>query len=171
MNFGVDLGLRRDRTAIVGTYQEDGLVKLCNVKTFRAPQGGEVKVSEVEEYLLALHAGFSLSLFSIDPWQAISSMQRLREAGLMIEEFTFSPKNITQLTQNLFTLFIDRRIKLFHHEELIKELVTVKVVEKNYGIRIDHDSGRHDDHVIALGMSALQSNQPQACPVHYFGKQ
>lgn len=170
MNIGVDLGLRRDRTAIVGTHHEDGVVVLDHVKTFRAPKGGEVRVEDVENHLKNMHSAFPMSLFIVDPYQAVSSMQRLREAGLMIDEFTFSAKNITRMSQNLFTLFKDRRIRLYPHEELTKELLTVKVVERNYGMRIDHDSGRHDDHVIALAMSALESGKPAAAPLWYMGQ-
>ncbi|MDF1537155.1 MAG: terminase large subunit, partial [bacterium] len=72
VNIAVDLGLRRDRTAIIGTYQDDGIVKLVHAKTFKAPQGGEVNVSEVEAYLVNLHQAFHSPTFIIDPWQAVS---------------------------------------------------------------------------------------------------
>jgi hypothetical protein len=80
-----------------------------------------------------------------------------------VEEFVFSGTNWTRLTQNLLGLFRDRRIKMFSHTQLIKELLSVKVVEKSYGYRLDHDSGHFDDCVVALGMAALaaMSHQPR----------
>jgi hypothetical protein len=62
-----------------------------------------------------------------------------------------------KLTQNLLSLFKDRQISIFENSELIKELLSVKILERNYGYRIDHQSGAHDDCVVSVGMAALQT--------------
>ena len=63
------------------------------------------------------------------------------------------------MTQNLLSMFKDRQIRIFEQPELIKELLSVKIVEKSYGYRISHVSGAHDDTVVALGMATLQAVQ------------
>jgi len=156
-HLALDLGLRRDRTAIAVVHKdpESGLVILDHLRLFEAPRGGEVQISEVEDHILQLAADFNLASISFDPWQSVRSKQRLEAKGLNITEFTFSGSNIAKMTSNLFSLFKDKRIRVFEHKELIKELLSVKVVERSYGYRIDHESGAHDDTVIALGMAAL----------------
>ncbi|MCF8032862.1 MAG: hypothetical protein K9K66_07610 [Desulfarculaceae bacterium] len=154
----VDLGLVNDATAVVVVHRDPVSQKviLDHVQTFKGSPTSPVVIGQVEEHLYALHQHFDrLGMLRLDPYQAVSMMQRLEERGLPVDQFNFSAGNITRLTQNLFQLFKDRRIALFEHDELINELLTVKVVEKSYGIRIDHEHGRHDDHVIALGMAAL----------------
>ncbi|BEQ14498.1 terminase large subunit domain-containing protein [Desulfoferula mesophila] len=154
---GVDLGLANDATVVTTVHydRDSGKVVLDNVKTWRGSKLQKVRIEDVEDHLMNLHENFPGVRVSADPWQAVNSIQRLKERGLKVEEFVFSPSNITRLTQNLFSLFKDRRIEIFDYPDLIKELVSVKVVEKSYGYRIDHESGAHDDHVISLGMAAL----------------
>ncbi len=155
---GVDLGLVNDATAIAVVHRDPVSDKVItdHVQTFKGSPTNPVVIGQVEEHLAALHQNFHrLGHVAVDPYQAVSLMQRLRERGLPIEQFNFSGANITRLTQNLLGLFKDRRIALFEHDDLINELLTVKVVEKSYGIRIDHEHGAHDDHVMALGMAAL----------------
>ncbi|MCF8042053.1 MAG: hypothetical protein K9L19_00090 [Desulfarculaceae bacterium] len=154
----VDLGLVHDSTAVVVVHRDPitDKVALDHVQTFKGSPASPVVLSQVENHLLALYQGFDrLGRLSLDPYQAVSMIQRLREKGLPVEPFNFTPANITRLTQNLFQLFKDRRISLFEYDQLVNELLTVKVVEKSYGLRIDHEHGKHDDHVIALGMAAL----------------
>lgn len=155
---GVDLGLVNDATAIVVVHRDpiSDKVLLDHVKTFQGSHASPVVVSQVEEHLCALHQNFHrLGHLAVDPYQAVAMMQRLRERGLPVEQFTFSGANWTKLTQNLFALFKDRRIALFEHDALINELLSVKVVEKSNVLRIDHEGGDHDDHAVALGMAAL----------------
>jgi phage terminase large subunit-like protein len=160
----LDLGLKRDKTVIAVVHKDpdSGLVILDHLRTFIPPSGGEIFIEDVEEAILQLSSSFPLQKVVFDPWQSVRTRQRLEERGLRIEEFTFSGTNLTKLTQNLFGLFRDRRIKIFPHRELTKELLSVQVVEKSYGYRIDHQSGSHDDHVIALGMAALAAMQTKA---------
>lgn len=164
---GVDLGLTKDATVVTTAHLDDesGNMVLDNVKTFQGSRAGKVRIEDVEAHLIELDRRFNRPVIVCDPWQAVNMVQRLKERGLDISEFTFSTTNITKLTQNLFTLFKDRRIRLFDYPQLVKELVTVRVIEKAYGYRIDHESGSHDDHVISLGLAALQAVSAPRCEI------
>lgn len=159
----VDLGLKRDRTAIAICHKDEdsGLVILDHLKTFQTPRKGEVRIEDVEQHILDLAERFPIEKLIFDPWQSVRTRQRLEDRGLEVEEFTFSGNNWVRLTQNLFSLFRDGRIRIFYHKQLDKELLSVKIVEKSYGFRIDHDSGAHDDCVVALGMAALYAAQDE----------
>ncbi len=152
----LDLGLRRDRTVFCIVHQEtDGNVILDHLKTWQAPKGGEVSIQAVEDHILDLYPRFKFAKILFDPWQSIRTRQAFDNLGIRIEEFTFSGQNWVRLTEILFSLFKDRRIKIFPHLELTKELLTVKILEKSYGYRLDHDSGQHDDCVVSLAMSCF----------------
>lgn len=154
-HMALDLGLRRDRTALVICHKNQGGVILDYLKLWQARQGGELRIEDIEEHILDLAGRFNLRKIVFDPWQSIRTRQRLQRHGLPVEEFTFSASNVAKLTSNLLSLFKDRQIKIFDHPELTKELLSAKIVERSYGYRIDHESGSHDDTVIALGMAAL----------------
>jgi phage terminase large subunit-like protein len=158
-HLALDLGLRRDRTCVSLIHKDPvtGKVILDHLKLFEAPKNGEVKVEDVEEHILQLATNFNIRNLIFDPWQSVRTRQRLESYGLNIEEFTFSGSNWVKLTQNLLSLFKDRQISIFENSELIKELLSVKILERNYGYRIDHQSGAHDDCVVSVGMAALQT--------------
>ena len=133
------------------------------IKTWQGSPQSPVILDDVERHLYTIGQKFNrLQAIRYDPYQAVSIAQRLTERGLPMEQFNFSPNNITRLTQNLFELFKNGRIRLFEYDALVNELLTVKIVEKAYGFRIDHANGQHDDHVISLGLSALAAVEAPA---------
>ncbi|MBN1574732.1 MAG: hypothetical protein JW984_16165 [Deltaproteobacteria bacterium] len=152
-----DLGLRSDRTVISVVHRnwKSGRIILDHVKSFEGKRGAEVNIADVESHLIHLWRNFRQSRLVIDPWQSIGLIQRLKARNVKIEEFVFSGGNLTKMTEALLGVFKDRTIKIFKHDELIKELLTVMIIETSYGLRIDHKSNMHDDFVIALGMGVF----------------
>lgn len=154
----LDLGLRRDRTAIAVVHRDQGFIMLDHLKIFAAMRNAEVRVEEVESYLISLARDFHIVSMSFDPWQSAGLRQRL-ERKVRIDDFTFSGANWQKLTMNLLALFKDRRIRIFDHSELIRELSQVSIVERNYGFKLENTGGTHDDTVVALGMACLAAGQ------------
>jgi len=164
----LDLGLRRDRTAVCVLHKDDfGVVVLDNIKVFAAPPGGEVRIDEVASHIHLLADDFYFVEVVFDPWQSAQLRQHLAAKGLPITEFIFSGTNWDRMTHNLLTLFKDRQIKIYDHQELVQELLSVQIVERSYGYRIDHHAGAHDDTVVALAMGALAARDYGGanCPV------
>jgi phage FluMu gp28-like protein len=81
--------------------------------------------------------------------------QRLRADGISVEEFTFSSQSVGRLAVTLYRLLADRLLLLPADQDLVDELVNVRLRETAPGVyRIDHDEGRHDDRVISLALVA-----------------
>lgn len=89
----------------------------------------------------------------MDPWQAKSTLERFQYVA-RIEPFTFTGGHIDEMTRNLYALAHSGQLELFPDPGLERELLDVQVIEKEYGLRIDHRRGMHDDRVIALGMAS-----------------
>jgi phage terminase large subunit-like protein len=162
---GLDIGLTNDASVVTVCHRDPSTdeVILDHVRTWKGKANSPVILDEIERHLFDLGQRFNrLDKILFDPYQAVSIAQRLLEKGLPMEQFNFSANNITRLTQNLFQLFKNGRIKLFEYDPLTNELLTVKIVEKNYGFRIDHERGQHDDHVISLGLAALAAVEAPA---------
>ena len=81
-------------------------------------------------------------------------MQRLRAKGVSVSEYPFSAQSIGRLASTLFLLLRDRMLRLPNDEALLDELASVRLRESSPGVlRMDHDSGHHDDRAIALALA------------------
>ncbi len=81
-------------------------------------------------------------------------LQRLRGRGLVAEEFPFTAASVGRLASGLFNAIRDRAVALPPDEDLLDELQHVRLRESSPGVfRMDHDAGRHDDHVVALALA------------------
>jgi phage FluMu gp28-like protein len=81
--------------------------------------------------------------------------QRLRDKGIRVSEFTFSSASVGRLASTLHLLLRNRALSLPDDSELIDELANVRLRETSPGVlRMDHDTGRHDDRAIALALAA-----------------
>lgn len=155
----VDLGLSNDRTVAAITHldKESNMVELDDIRAWQGSKENKVVIADIQEYIVSACENFRIRKVILDPWQMVSTAQALKAKGVPVEEFSFTTGNIQKLTQNLYYLFHNNLIRIFPHEELSRELLSVQLKLTLYGYRIDHQSGKHDDYTIALGMSALYS--------------
>ena len=154
---GVDLGLRHDRSVIAVIHKERETVIVDHLATWHGTPEHPVSLEDVQAHLHMLGKRIPrLKRGLLDPWQAAMMLERARRAGLRtIEEMTFTPANIQLLSQTLWNTFRSGNIRIPPHAALIDELVTLRIVEKRYGWRIDHQAGGFSDHVIALGLALV----------------
>jgi phage terminase large subunit-like protein len=155
---GVDLGLRNDRTAIVVAHAESVVgrrrVVLDRLVVFEGSKSDEVTLGEVEDALLDVWRMYGRPRVRMDPWQAVGLAQRLRQKGVSVEEWSYSPLRYGAAASALYGLLRDGLLALYPHEALLDELANVRLRETLPGqVRVDHDPGRHDDMVQALGFA------------------
>lgn len=182
-----DLGLKGDRTACVVCHAEaltrtlepadfeDGeqplmraagepheltvgtRVVLDRIETWQGTREAPVRVAEVEEWLAQASHSFNGAPVTLDPWQALGTLQRLQARGVRVDEFTFNPASVGRLASTLHLLLRNRALALPDDPELIDELAAVELRETSPGVmRMDHAAGAHDDRAIALGMAAIR---------------
>ena len=161
---GVDLGLKRDRSAAAVCHAENEEVILDRVAVWQGSRLRPVRLAVVEDWLADAAGRFNGAELVFDPWQASGLMQRLQGRGVRCSEFTFSAQSVGRLAASLFHLLRDERLALPDDEALLDELAHVQLRETSPGVfRIDHEAGRHDDQAIAL---ALAAHRLQAKPRH-----
>jgi len=153
---GVDLGLKRDRTAIAVRDLDAGTVVLNRMLTFVGSRHHPVRLDDVEEAVYEAARRYHGARVLIDPWQAVGLGQRLSRRGVRVEEHTFSAQSVGRLASCLFRLLRDHQVALPDDEELLDELANVRLRETSPGVlRMDHDPDKHDDRAIALALSAF----------------
>lgn len=155
-----DLGLIDDATELGDSvdYVEhpgDGRQRLVDVTIWQPPRGGKIDIEPIEAAVLAAHERFGLSGLAFDPWQAAYAAERLRKAGVPMVEVPFVPSNLASMAQCTLDVFNDRRIDLYDHPQLLTDLRALRVVERQYGIRLESPRGPsgHGDAATALSLA------------------
>ena len=161
---GADLGLRFDRTAICVCHAEsvDGeehtkRVVVDRMIVFEGTKANEVSLAHVEETLYhgETWRTFGRPRIRLDPVVGHGLAQRLRKRGVTVEEWSYSDKRYGAAAGALFGLLRDGLLDLYDHPALLDELATVRLRETALPgvVRVDHDNGKHDDMVQALGFA------------------
>ena len=104
-----------------------------------------------------MHRIFSLSKVSYDPWQCEFLAERLAKKNLWTDPTHFTPNNLQEMASATLEAFREKRISLFPHEQLEKDLRALRIVERSYGFRLESPRGEgHGDCATALAI-ALRS--------------
>lgn len=158
---GVDLGVKRDRTAVVVAHGEPyaDAEAGCRVvvdrrELWKGSRIRPVKLADVEEWIEQAAKEYRAEVV-FDPWQAVGMAQRLGAKSIRLHEHPFTVASTGRLASTLFQLLRDQALALPRDPEFLDEIAAAKLVERSPGtFRIDHDASRHDDQVIALAMAA-----------------
>ena len=130
---GVDLGVRHDRTVAAVCHGEPKVPqppsRSTAWKSGRGLPARPVDFGVVEEWLRETSRCYNHATIEGDPWQAIGMYQRLRAAGVRVNEFTFSQSSIGKLATTVYTAIRDHHIALPPDEALLDELANVRLRE------------------------------------------
>jgi hypothetical protein len=181
----LDLGLVRDRTVAVVAHLEqdeapwiDGrqaeakrVVVVDRLNVWQGSRSRPVQLGDVEEWLSQAHSSYRCRVVA-DPWQATGLGQRLKGRGVPFREFPFTSASTARLATTLHGVIRGHSLSIPNDRDLVEELSTVKLVETGpSSVRIDHESGRHDDRAIAVALAAvalLSEDVQTAAPVTYY---
>jgi hypothetical protein len=150
---GLDLGLTKDRSVAAWVEARGGVVWVRELRTWYASGGVKVDLQQVEAEVRGM-AQRAQAPVAYNPWQAALLGQRLQAQVVRAVPFLFTAENRCQLFATLLDLIRKGVLKASPHEELRRELFGLEVSQTASGYRVDHRSGRHDDHVVAVGLAA-----------------
>ena len=151
----VDFGLSHDLTAIAVVHRTEQGVALDLMRTWQGSKDAPVEITtEVEPFIRQCLGAFPQLRIVLDPWQSQSTFERLGAAGADVQSYVFGGSRIDEMTRNLYALAHSGNLELYDDPELKRELLDVQVLERAYGLRINHRRDGHDDRAIALAMAA-----------------
>ena len=156
---GVDASTKRDRSAVVSVYRDGGVVKLGPKKFWQPTTDNPLDLEEtMEQYLLELHRGYSITSVRYDPYQFHRSATTLLKRGLPMQEFPQTTSNLTEMGQNLYDLVEYGNIVLYPCKDLRYEASCAIARDTGRGLRIVKEkSTAKIDQIIALAMGALEA--------------
>lgn len=179
---GLDLGFVNDATVAVLAHAElvdihetdiadaadvgytfERRVVVDWVQRWHGTRRRPVKLAQVEEWVRGAAGLYNRprTKIVVDSHQALGLVERLRADRFDAIDVPVTSKVQNEVATILYRLLENRLLDLPDDDELIEELATVKLVRTHLGLRIDHDSGRHDDHAFALGLAARELAGPE----------
>jgi phage terminase large subunit-like protein len=162
----VDASTKHDSTAIVVTHWDDKAqqVRLIGHRVFQpSPEEPLNFEATIEKTVLDLRKRFFLRKVLYDPYQMQATAQRLRRAGVTLEEFPQSPNNLTSVSQNLFELIQGQGLRVYPAPDIRLAISRTLAIRTPRGWRIGKDKQPHKiDVVVALAMAAYAAVKGQS---------
>jgi phage terminase large subunit-like protein len=167
---GVDASVKHDSTAIVAVAWEEQaqIVRLAFHRVFQPNPDDPLDFeATIEATLRDLHKRFYIKKILFDPYQMMSTAQRLARAGLPIEEFPQSSPNLTAASQNLYELILNGNLLAYPDPDMRLAISRAVAIETPRGWRIGKDKSTHKiDVVVALAMACHAAIQSQREPLY-----
>ena len=159
---GVDIGLKHDTMALVGTYYDFGR-KMCGVafhKVFIPPPGQLLDIEATAEfYIKEIFKKFNIFAVLYDPYQFQRSSLTLLRMGIPMVEYPQTVSNMIAATSAFYELLRSRKLEIYHDDELRDHVRYASVEISNRGARLV--KGKHAkypiDAAVALAMSCYWS--------------
>jgi hypothetical protein len=158
-----DIGVTHDASVVAVMHSEPQVddsgeprgrrVVLDQLRVWKGTRHRPVSLADVQAQIVEFHRLFPGSNVVLDPHEAVKMFQDLRAEGVPAEEFTFSTASVGRLGIALFQTIRAHDLAIWRDEPLIKELLSVKLVERTPGnYRLDHSASGHDDMAVTLAM-------------------
>jgi hypothetical protein len=165
---GLDIGLKRDATAVVCLAKSpEGRYQLVNHQRWKARfPGGQVDLEWVEWCILEWRRRYRTNFIAYDPYQGEYLASRLLKAGQPMLRVPFAGENMIEMARSTVEAFSEGIIKLYRDESLIADLRTLRIVENNRGPKLDPQRGPrgHGDSAIALALALAGARYRRAAP-------
>jgi phage terminase large subunit-like protein len=160
---GLDLSTKRDRSSLVvlGAKPESHRVRLARVWAWGAVDGGVVDLQAVRAAVLDAHKTYRRLEVHYDPFQAALMAMDLTEAGVKMEEMTFTGQNLTKMASAVLEAFRGKQIDLFDDKDLVRDLKRISIEEKSFGWKLTATRTKegHADRGTALAIALPRASE------------
>lgn len=165
----IDYGSVKDRTVMVVVHREKDLIIVDRMDVIQGSPTARVSLDAVETWMREINKAFNGPWFLIDQYQMEHTLQNL-QYEMRLERFEpRGGKANYEMAVNLHNTVISKKLAWYPGcgdiyvdgklHTLIDEISELVVKSMVYGYRFDHQSGKHDDRVVALAMCCLLATQ------------
>lgn len=168
----VDLGLKRDRSALCMTHcagfkelnttmgtETLPVVNVDLIHSWEAAPGEEINFASVRQMIIELCRKFDVAKVTFDRWQSIEMIQSLRSMGINADFHSVKKTDYDTLTGAIY----DTRLRGYWNELLVEEeLLKLRLFSNN---KIDHPNSGSKDLADALAGSVFNCVQNMAVEI------
>jgi hypothetical protein len=152
---GLDLGINRDHSAfcILAADPTTGMVELAALQSWNpADYGGKVDLIEIRQAIKTAHSFYHFAGCKYDFWQAEYMAQELAAEGVPMSETKLNAEDLNIITRSLLDAFANRRVAIYPHDGLTRDLLRLRVKETLTGFKLTavRDDSGHADRAMAL---------------------
>jgi hypothetical protein len=158
----VDLGLKRDRSALCMTHcsgiteiktsmgvEKLPVINVDLIYSWQAEPGEEINFASVRQMIIDLCRRFDVGLVTFDRWQSVEMIQSLRALGVNADFHSVKKTDY----DTLMTAIYDTRLRGYWDNHLVEdELLKLRLFSNN---RIDHPNSGSKDMADALAGSVF----------------
>ena len=109
---------------------------------------------EIRYFIETAYSNYQFAGCKYDFWQAEYMAQELTAAGVPMSEVKMTADDLNIMTKRLMEAFSNRRIALYPHEGLARDLLRIRIKETLRGFKLAsvRDSNGHADRATALAL-------------------
>lgn len=153
---GIDASVSGDTTAVTAVAKVGDKVRVITHRKWAPTTKEKIDFEVIENFILELHRKFKVKACFFDPYQMISSAQRLTKKGVKMVEYSQTEANLTQMTNNLYDLIQACSLAVYENEELREHVLNAKIKETPRGLKlIKTTQSKKIDLVVALAMACI----------------
>ena len=162
---GVDVGLKRDKSAVVVIHYADDERIDISATIFDPPDDGErLDLSVVEQHLRDIAARHNVLGVAYDPWSFTRSAQILESEGLFMVEHPMTNARMVPASQRLYEAILAKRLRHDGDPLLAQHVLAGAQQQTERGWRLGKRKARNpQDALIALclafGVADIQEDQ------------
>jgi len=164
ISIGVDVGIKRDTSAVVGIYShqdlEEGLkVGVAFHRIWVPARGSPVDPASVEAYIREMYDKFSVVSIVSDPTHFYQNIMAMDRDGLPIREFRQTTGNMVSASTALYEVLRMKRMEAYPDEELREHIRFAAAKVQGSGFRIvkKEGSAKPNDGAIAMAMAVYDA--------------
>ncbi len=142
-------------------HPSTGKTRLASVQVWRPSPGVPVSIEAVEDAIVIAHRRYNLSAVAYDPWQAAYLAERLTKRGIGAIGINQVPGTLKSMASCMMEALAESHLELYPDPDLLRDLRALRIVERNYGIRLESPRGPsgHGDSASALALALLVSKR------------
>jgi len=164
---GLDLGLRRDRSAVsIVSRTPQGRFDCVHTHHWTPSPDEPISVATVRDYIRQLHSQFGFTRGYADPWQGEMLRDELVAAGVPLDLYTLSEPGWDALARHVINVFKEGRTLLPDGNALLlNELQHTRIIEKTSGrLRFDwpRQGNSHGDVAMSYCLALMAAKSATA---------
>ena len=138
-------------------HEGSGRLRLIQLHIWTPSKTQKVEIEQIEQKILSLNEEFHFQI-GCDPWQAQLLISRLQKQNVQIEAVDFTGNSLKGMCSAMLDAFNEKNLAIYPDPNLIADLRALRIVEKQYGVRLESPRGPngHGDAATALSIALYQ---------------
>ena len=143
---GIDIGIKRDTTALVKLWQRDDGKIVPEATVFTPPKDGQLEFSMIEAAIRDIAGEYHLYGGVYDPWRFDRSAEQLRSEGLIMDEHPMNNERMHPASARLYDLIISGKIAHNGDPVLASHVRAgaIKETERGWRLTKNHEAQAND---------------------------